>query len=252
MKRVSNILVFIIAFFLGMLVCVMLFRFQEKKSDEKLALNILKEQNNDLSFKAWKFLEIFREDGIDSTEKRFLLLKKMGTISNYFNAVLSSKKEYNSFSLDTIKSILNINDRFSYVYLGDFYEKAEKISVQNNTHIENEWYINLCFNIILNRCFEEYREISLIMGHGKGVAVPKKDTVKIGDFYEAEIYFAVKDMTLKYKLVDTADFQKIIFEGDVYREKATTKGLNTRKGLLPFFNGEETFYFPVEFSFYVK
>jgi hypothetical protein len=84
------------------------------------------------------------------------------------------------------------------------------------------------------------------------VFVPQKDTVNIGDFYEARIYFTVKDMTLTYRITDTIDWQKIISVGDVYREKATTKGLNRREVLLPFFNGFETICFPAEFSFYVK
>ena len=265
MKKKGDIFVFVMAFLLGMLVCFFCFfnKNNEKKNNEDLVLNILKTENNNLSFKAGKLLRLFVRNDIDTTSRLFLLwndidtttahqffiLKKMDLISNYFNTILSSPKEYDFFSIDTIKSILT--DSLIYVYLDDFYEKAEKISINNNTLIEKEWYINVCFNIILNRCFETYKEKSLMTAFGweDCVFVPKKDTVKIGDFYEADIYFSVKDLSQTY----TIEFEDgTIFKGDVYKEKATKKGLNTRTGYLVFFNGETTTGFPFEFSYYVK
>ena len=241
----------IAAFIFGMLVCFFCFfnKSNEKKNNEELVLNILKEENNYSSFKVGKILRIFARNDIDTTDPQFLLLEKMDLISNYFNTILSSPQKYDIFSLDTIKSILK--DSVVYVSMGNFYEMVEKISVKNNTLIENEWYINLCFNMILNRCFETYKEYSLMTAFGleRCVFVPKKDTVKIGEFYEADIYLSVKDLTRTY----TLNFEDgTTFKGDIYKEKAITKGLNTRKGELYFFNGETSFGFPFEFSYYVK
>jgi len=251
MKKVNNILMLVTAFVLGMLVCFFCFsnKSNEKKNNEDLILNILKERNDYLSFKTEKLLKIFTENGIDTTAQQFLLLKKMDLISNYFGTILSSKKNYNSFSIDTIKSILG----GSYVDLEDFY----KIYPQNNTLIENEWYINLCFNIILNRYFEIYNENSLMINWGECIVIPVKDTVRIGDFFEADIYFSINDLKRTHATnfqVDTILFDSnyTFLAGNIYKEKAITKGLNTRKGLFPFFNGETTDYYPVDFSFYVK
>jgi len=252
MKKVKNILMLIAAFILGMLVCFFCFfdKNNEKKNNEELILNILKEENNDLSCKVDRLLWLFTREGVvDTTVQEFILLKSMNLISNYFKTILSSEKKYSSFSLDTIKSITE--DSITYVYIGNFYETAEKILPKKNTPIENEWYINLCFNIILNRCFEEYKRYSLTMrwGDEECLFVPKKDTVKIGEFYEADIYFSIKDLTRTYSL----NFEDgTIFKGDIYKEKTITKGLNTRKGELYFFNGEMNIGFPFEFSFYVK
>jgi hypothetical protein len=158
--------------------------------------------------------------------------------------MLSSKKKYEFFSMDTIKSILE-----NSVYLDNFYKDVEQPLPLNNTLIENELYINLCFNVILKKCFEKFREFSLIVGWGECIVVPTKDTVKIGDFFEANIYFSIKDLSQTY-IIEFDD--GTIFKGDVYKEKTRTKGLNTRRGLFPFFNGETTLLYPVEFSYYVK
>jgi hypothetical protein len=249
MKKRGNIFVFVVAFFLGIFVCVLFFKFQGKEDnnvDGKLVLNILKEENNNLFRWAKRYLDESVKQTTDTTRHEILLLKNMILMSNYFNAILSSK-EYNSFSIDTVQSILENSIR-----LIDVHEKIKQISFKNNTSVENEWYINLCWSIVLNRCFILYREHALMIGDLECVFVPKKDTIKIGDFYEAHIYLAIKDITQTYRITDTIDCQKIISMGDVYREKVTTKGLNRREVLLPFFNGFETICFPAEFSFYVK
>ena len=247
MKKInSNILVFVIAFFLGMLVCILFFKFQRKEDNEKLALNLLKEQNNNLSRWAGYYLNESLKESMDTTMSEILLLKNMDLVSNYFNTILISKK-YDSFSTDTLKSILESSYRFD-----ELYEKINQILFQNSTSIEKEWYVNLYYNIILNECFRFYKRYALIVTKEECVFIPTKDTVKIGDFYEARIYFTVKDFTQTYKITDTMDIPNIISVGDVYREKATKKGLNTRTGLLPFFNGFETIYYPVEFEYYVK
>jgi hypothetical protein len=247
MKKANNIIVFLVSFFLGILVSFFYFFNKENKNNDKLVLNILKEENNDISFRAKKLLSIFTENSIDTTVQEFLLLKKMDLLSDYFNTVCSSNKEYNYFSIDTIKSI--INDSSVYVYLEDFYEIAEKVSPQNNTLIENEWYINLCFNVILNRFFRKYKELSLIIGWEDCVVKSKKDTVEIGDFFEGNIYFSIKDLTRTY----TIKFDDgTVYKGDVYKEKTVKKGLNTRKGEFYFFNGEISYGYPIEFTFYVK
>ena len=245
--RAGNILVFVVAFFLGMLVCVSFFKFQGGKNDEKLVLNLLKEQNNNLSWLTEKHIEESIKYSADTTRQEILLLKDMNMVSNYFNDILSSK-EYDSFSIDTVKAILDNSIRWV-----EYHEKIKQISLKQNTSIENELYLNVFLNIILNKCFRLYKEYALMvsLGEYECVLVPIKKSVKTGDFYEAKIYFSVKDFSQTYTIVDTVDFQTIS-EGDVYREKATTKGLNTRNGLLRFFNGYETLYFPVEFSFYVE
>ena len=242
----SNVGIFVIAFFLGVLVCVLFFEFYEKKSSEKLALNLLKEQNNSLSIWAKSYLRESVNKSADTTMSEIVLLKNISLVSNYFNTILSSKK-YDSFSTDTVKSILEESIR-----LDNLYKNIKEISFQNSSSIDKEWYINLYFNIILNECFEFYKRDALMVSSGECVFIPKKDTVKIGDFYEAQIYFTVKDFTQIYKITDTMDIPNIMSIGDVYIEKATKKGLNTREGILPFFNGLETFYIPVEFSFYVE
>jgi len=246
MKKLNNIFVFIAAFFLGICLCLLFFKFQERKNNEKAVLSLLKEENNSLSWLAEVYLRESIKRSADTTMREILFLKDMKLMSNYFNTILSSK-EYDSFSVDTVKSILNNSIR-----LNDLYEKIKQISFQNNTPIESEFYLNLYFNIILNNCFELYKRDALIAGEWECVFVPKKNTVKKGDYYEAQIYFTVKDITKTYTIADTADFNKIISVGDIYKEKATTKGVNTREVNLLFFNGIGTIGFPVEFSFYVE
>jgi hypothetical protein len=249
MKKRGNIFVFVVAFFLGILGCVLFFKFQGKKDNNenrKLVLNLLKEENDNLFRWAERYLDESVKQSADTTRHEIFLLKDMISISNYFNAILSSK-EYSSFSIDTVQSILENSIR-----LNDLHEKIKQISLKNNTSIENEWYINLWLSIVLNRCFILYRERALMIGDLECVFVPKKDTIKIGDFYEAHIYLVIKDITQTYRIADTIDCQKIISVGDIYREKAITKGLNRREVLLPFFNGFETICFDAEFSFYVK
>ena len=249
MKKINNLLLFVAAFFLGMFVCVFFFKSQGKKyeDNEKLVLNLLKKQNDNLSWLAGRYLKYSTEQAADTTMYQIMFLKDMNSVSNYFNTILSTKK-YDLFSIDTVKLLLENSIR-----LNNLSEEIKQISFQNNTPIEKELYLNLYYNIILNNCFEVYHSnCSFTVGNMDCVFVPKKDTVKMGDYYEARIYFAIKDITHTYRIADTADYSKIIFEGDVYREKAITKGLNTRKGLLPFFNNDATLCLPVEFSFYVE
>ena len=86
---------------------------------------------------------------------------------------------------------------------------------------------------------------------GKCMVIPTSDTIKQGDYYEAEVYFAIKDIGNTYTLIFLPDTSIQI--KDVYREKAITPGQNTRQGLIPFSNADgREFLFPVEFSYYVK
>jgi hypothetical protein len=144
-----------------------------------------------------------------------------------------------------IKTILK-----DYVYLDDFYSDVELIDIRYNTIEEKKLYIDLCYNIIINRCLAEYQESSIMVGAFEGVSIiAPNDTIRAGDFFEAKIYFSVRDLTLNYN-IELED--SVFFSGDIYKEKAIKKGLNTRKGRLIYLNGRKELIFPFEFSYYVK
>jgi hypothetical protein len=184
---------------------------------------------------------------VDTNIAEFILIKKTDSIVNYLENILSSKEKYHTFSIEKIKSILE-NDK--YVYLDDFYTNVKYFNLSHNTIEENRIYISLCYNTIVSRCLEKYQASSLIVGQFDGVSiVPSKNIVNKGDILEAKIYFSVRDLTMNYNI----EFDNnVIFRGNTYTEKVTTRGLNTRKGHLKYLNGTKELFFPFEFSFYVK
>ena len=94
-----------------------------------MALNLLKEQNDSLSWRAERYLRESIEHSADTTMYEIILLKKINLISDYFNTILSLKK-YDSFSTDVLKSTLEDIYRFD-----DLYGKINQISFKNSTPI---------------------------------------------------------------------------------------------------------------------
>lgn len=236
--------------------CVSIFCFFHswESKNQKIVMYMLIESNKELLEKKKLLYEQLVERNINPAHKEFLLLNKMDKAADYCNTVLSTKKYY-QFSVDSLKSI--INDSLYDIHLDDLIQwelfnlTSKKITLLKCTPISNEIYIRLCLHILLEKCLEKYRESALVSGWGEAIVIAKSDTVKMGEFYEAEVHFSIKDLGETYTIVFLPD--KTVKIKDVYREKATMQGQNTRNGLISFSNADgKILYYPVVFSYYVK
>ncbi len=250
MKKLSLLFAFILGVFVGAL-C---FFHSLASKNETVVLNMLTNSNKELIEKLKLLYEHLAETDTDSLSKRALLLKKMDDLTHYCNSILNSKQYY-SFSIDTIKAIIcdslyDIHED-DFIQWEPFYEIAEQMTLSKRTQKANEYYINMCLHIALEKCLEKYRESALMTDWGKCIVIPKSDTIKQGDYYEAKVYFTIKDIGDTYTIVFPPD--ESIQIKDIYKEKAVNLGHNKRQGLIPFSNADgRIFYYPVEFSYYVK
>ncbi len=250
MKKLS----LLFAFISGVIVSALCFFYPLESKNEEVVLNMLTTSNMELLEKQTLLYEQLVEKDTNSFSERLLLLNKMKDISRYCNSILDSKK-YDSFSIDTLKAIISDSlydiHADNFIRWEPFYETAGQMKLSKRTQKANEYYINMCLHIALEKCMEKYREFALMTDWGKCMVIPTSDTIKQGDYYEAEVYFAIKDIGNTYTLIFLPDTSIQI--KDVYREKAITPGQNTRQGLIPFSNADgRIFYYPVEFSYYVK
>ena len=252
MKKKAILIAFMFIVIVSMSI-LCLFYSRESKN-QKLVLEMLIISNKELLEKKKLLYDQLVDRDINPTSQYLLLLKKMDEVSNYCNDVLSSKKYY-QFSIDSLHSIMNDNlyDIHSddFIQWNLFNQTAKKITFSKCTSKSEEYFIHLCLHIILEKCLEKYRETALMTGWGECLVIPKSDTVKMGEFYEAEVRFNVKDLGETYTIVFLPD--KIVKIKGIYKEMATKQGKNTRQGLISFSNADvKDFYYPVEFSYYVK
>ena len=256
--------VFIIAFIMGLLVQKYL-QANKDISFHKTVLKIVNDNNTMIANDVKAYLSQMEEYGIDTNSKEFRIITETISIINYFEDIVLSEEKINTFSLSKIKSILENNRN---IHFDDFYSIANSIDLSNKTQEEAMLYINICYNAILNRCLDTYQESSLMVGGLEGVFfIPTKDVVNLGDTFQAKVCFSVKDLTLQHKLkFDDDSLNEIplqdklvfsnddttIFKGNVYKEAATKRGLNNKKGYLIYLNGRDDIFFPFEFSYNVK
>ena len=256
--------VFIIAFIMGLLVQKYL-QANKDISFHKTVLKIVNDNNTMIANDVRAYLSQMKEYGIDTNNKEFRIITQADSIVHYFEDILLSKEKINTFSLSKIKSILENNRTIN---LDDFYSIANSIDLSNKTPEDAMLFISICYNIILDRCLAAYHQSSLMVGGLEGVFfIPTKDAVNLGDTFQAKVCFSVKDLTLQHKLkFDNDSLNEIplqdklvfsnddttIFKGNVYKETATKKGLNNRKGYLIYLNGRDDIFFPFEFSYNVK
>ncbi len=252
MKKKAILIAFMLVIIVS--ICTLCITCLLEFKNQKLVLEMLTTSNRELLEKKKLLYDQRIDRDTNPTCQDLLLLRKMDEAANYCNDILSTKK-YHQFSIDSLQSIFN--DSLCDFYSNDFiqwelYHQTEKnIYFSKYAQKSNECYVHLCLHMILEKCLEKYRETALMTGWGECLVIPKSDTVKMGEFYEAEVRFNIKDLGETYTIVLLPD--KIVKIKDIYKEKATEQGQNTRQGLISFSNADgKEFFYPVKFSYYVK
>jgi len=243
-KNILIIIVSFITFILGMTFQNYIITPKNNNFDKQIN-EILVEDNRELHFDVFAMIGTLKDWGGDTTDNSFLLLKRIDSISSYFEYILSSSEEIYKFSLE------NIYIDFGHeIPIDLFYKKAKEVDINKLTLEEAKLYINVCRNIIIKKYLAKYNDIySLTISKGRCLFVSKKDTIKLGDTYETKIYYEVRDLAKIFTIkLDNGVFIK----DTIYREIATKKGLNIRKGELYLLNNRKRLLLPFEFSFYVE
>lgn len=254
MKKYKQAFIYVFIFISGFIICYLCV-FPNRKNTtrnvengENLVLEILKEENKKVSIKKDALLNQLYEDDVDTTGYVFEVLKKMNILDSYCEKIFTDKS-YSSFSIDSVISY--VDDTLIRTDMDDFYRMIKSGYKFNNSSFEGELFVNICKVVLMNRYLEKYRETALMTGWGECRILPRKDTLKVGEMFEADICFCIKNVSNKFTMVFPD--KKIKMKDDVYREIAQVKGFNKRSCLIPISNGDGVnLYYPAEFVFYVK
>lgn len=236
----------IIAFVLGVIFQNNVIMKKNKRIENQI-IKLLKEDNESIRIDIYQRINSLNRYGGDTNSEIYNFLLKMDSIEKYFKKLHNSNNTINQYTFDYIYSIIQGDIPFSSMY-----EIAKEVNIEQLSTEEATLYLNLLNNILLRRYFMKYNEnYSVGFSRGRCLFVPKNDTVKIGNVYENKIYIEIRDLAKSFTL-EFEDGNIYKDSDNIYREVATKKGLNVRRGELHYLDNWRRILLPFEFSFYVE
>lgn len=214
---------------------------------DKHIITVFEYENELLESTIYNRMSAIEKWGGDTSADYYHFLKKMLLVSNYFNNLLSSKNEIYKISWEEVSQLTERDIPTELLY-----EKLKGVDFKKISLEEAKIYLNFCYNVIMNRYFEIYNDRYTIASSGERIVFsPKKEVVKLGETFETTIYYDVRDLA-KSLIVEFEDGSTYKDPENIYREVATKKGLNTRKGMVHYLGNGKQISYPFEFSFYVE
>ncbi len=248
--KMKNIVVVIIACLIAFLAGIKVQKHIASKKEnnfDKHIVSIFEYENELLESTIYKRMSAIEEWGGDTSADYYHFLKKILLVSNYFNNLLSSENEIYKFSWEEISKLTEHS-----VVTEILHKKCKELDIQKLSSEEARLYVNLCYNVIMHNYLKRYNFNYTVASSGEVfVFCPKKEIVKLGETYETSIYYSVRDLSKSFT-VEFEDGSIYKAPDNIYREVATKKGLNIRKGELYLLNNRKRLLLPFEFSFYVE
>lgn len=248
--KTKNIVIVIIACLIAFIIGIKVqkyFNSNNENNFDKQIISIFEYENELLESTIYNRMSAIEKWGGDTSAEYYLYLKKMLFVSNYFNNLLSSKNEIYKISWEEVSQLTEHD-----IWAEFLYKKCKELDMQKLSLEEARLYVNLCYNVIMNKYFKIYNSRYTIASSGERIVFsPKKEVVKLGETYETSIYYDVRDLA-KFLIIEFENGNIYKDPDNIYREVATKKGLNIRKGMVQYIdNGKQKLY-PFEFSFYVE
>lgn len=215
---------------------------QKENNKEIKTQSILPILQNENKWLGSTFDEIIAYSNIAKVDKESelsILINNTQKAINSLNTLLKNPSQLAKLNKNTLEDILP-----------SIVDNTTLSNIQFNENIaDNEVLVNLYKHILLSRFLYEYRKSSLMYEWAKCVVVPITDTLKIGDVYDATIYFTIKGLTTD-QIIEMDN--GVLLKDGHYQEVAKQKGVNKRTGIYRCFNGWEIKHWPIKFEFYVK
>lgn len=226
---------------IGVIVGIYLTPSKENKNstNTQAILTILQNENKWLEAIFDDIIDYSNHAKVDKESGLSMLINDTQKATNSLNDLLKDTSKLEKLDKSTFDAILpNMLDRKTLTNINF-----------NGNMAENEIFINLYKHILLSRFLYEYRKSSLMIEKAKCIVVPKRDTVNIGDTFDASIYFSITGL-MSGDIIEMDN--GILLKDGHYHEVTKQKGINKRTGIYKWFNGWEIKYWPIEFEFYVK
>lgn len=248
--KMKNIVIVIIACLISFIIGIKVQKYFNSKNENnfnKKIVSIFEYENGLLESTIYNRMSAIENWGGDTSAEYYLYLKKMLFVSNYFNNLLSSKNEIYKISWEKVSQLTEHD-----IWAEFLYEKCKELDMKKPSPEEARLYVNLCYNVIMNKYFKRYNNRYSIASSGEKIVFsPKKEVVKLGETYQTSIYYDVRDLA-KSLTVEFEDGSIYKDTDNIYREVAIKKGLNVRKGMVHYLGHGVQRSYPFEFSFYVE
>ncbi|HQB19843.1 MAG TPA: hypothetical protein PK495_04625 [Bacteroidales bacterium] len=249
MKKVVKTLLIVVAciisLFLGVIIQIIISPDRQDDKFYKKVNEVLRDNNEFLDLDINSIVYTLKVDSGNTTDEHFLYTMRMLSISNYFKDVLSSQEKTYNFSLSELYTAIG-----KEISMDELYEKAKEIDIKKLNAEQAELFVNICKNWTLREYMSIYYMRYLISyTEVNPLFVSKTDTLRVGEVFETDIHFEIKGLAKDFTM-ELEDGSR--FTGSVYKEVATKKGLNVRKGRLWYLTNMGFRGYPFEFYFYVE